>query len=70
MINTNMRATTQWYYDAVVGYLIYSGYTRKEAKAMVRKYRLKKLLKKYTVYILHDPIEATVKRVIEINRKS
>lgn len=69
MINTSTRATSRWYYDAVVGYLIYSGFTRKEAREMVRKYRLKKLLRKYTVHILHDPIEATVKRVIEMNRK-
>ncbi len=69
MVNTSMRVTTRWYYDAVVGYLIYSGYTRKEAKGMVRKYHLKKLLRKYTVHILHDPIEATVKRVMEMNRK-
>lgn len=65
MINTNVKNTRRWYYDAVVGYIIYSGYTRREAKRMVRRYGLRKIIRKYSVYLLRDTVEVTADRIIK-----
>ena len=63
MINTSLRSAKQWYVDAVVGSLILYGYTKREAKRIVRRYGLKDLLNENVLEVLHTPIEQTVDEI-------
>ena len=64
MINTSIRSAKRWYYDAVIGGIILEGFTKREAKRMVREYRLKHMLNKYPETTLHYPIEATIDEIL------
>lgn len=64
MIKTSISRAKRWYYDAIVGYIVCRGYTRREAKKMVRRYGLRKMLRKYTITLLRDPIEVIAHRII------
>ena len=64
MINTDMKSSKRWYYDAVVGYIVLNGYTTKEAKEMIRKAKLKLQLKKYAASTLRTPVEHTAENIL------
>ena len=63
MINTSLRNAKQWYFDAVVGSLILHGYTKREAKKIVRRYKLRHKLNQNTLGTLHTPVKQTVEEI-------
>lgn len=56
MINTNMIQARRWYYNAVIGCIVCKGYTRREARRMARKFRLRKQLRKYGASMIRGPV--------------
>ena len=69
MINTSLRNAKQWYFDAVVGALILYGYTKREAKGIVRRYKLRHKLNQYTLDMLHTPVTQTVEEIRSAMRR-
>ena len=63
--NTDLEEAKQWYMDAVESNLILRGMTRKEAKVLIRKAKLKKLLDMFPELQMHYSIEGTADDIIE-----
>ena len=62
----DLRRSKQWYYDAVEGYLVLQGISKKKARSLMRRYGLRKRLNLYTKEQLHYPIEATANEILSM----
>ena len=64
MTKKELEEDKQWYMDAVESNLILRGKSRKEAKALIRKSKLKKMLDMFPELTMHYSIEGTADDIV------